>query len=105
MAVLTKDELLTSLKGILQDNTSDDALKILEDASDTITDLEEKTKDSTKWKEKFEQNDKEWRTKYTERFFSEQPTPETTPEPTPEPSIPMTFEDLFKAVTTLQDRY
>ena len=87
MAVLTKDELLTSLKWILQDNTSDDALKILEDASDTITDLEEKTKDSTKWKEKFEQNDKEWRTKYRDRFFKK---------PDDEKPKKREFSDLFK---------
>lgn len=98
MAVLTKDELLTSLKGILQDNTSDDALKILEDASDTITDLEEKTKDSTKWKEKYEQNDKEWRTKYRDRFFKKtDDNPDPVPEePDDEKPKKREFSDLFK---------
>ncbi len=98
MAVRTKEELLTSLKGILQDSTSDDALKILEDASDTITDLEEKTKDSTKWKEMYEQNDKEWRTKYRDRFFKKtdnepDPEPEETDDEKPKKRE---FSDLFK---------
>lgn len=98
MAVQTKEALLASLKGILGDNTSDEALKILEDASDTITDLEEKTKDSTKWKEKYEQNDKEWRTKYRERFFTKS---EDNPDPEPqsddeEKPKKLEFADLFK---------
>ena len=97
MAVLKKDELLTSLKGILGDNTSDESLKLLEDVSDTITDLEDRTKDSTKWKEKYEQNDKEWRTKYRERFFNK---PEDTDEPEPpsdddEKPKKLEFSDLF----------
>ena len=98
MAVLKKDELLASLKGILGDNSTDEALKFLEDASDTITDYEERTKDSTKWKEKYEQNDKEWRTKYRERFFAksdDKAEPDEGDEDDEKPKK-LEYSDLFK---------
>ena len=96
MAIRSKEEILDAFRGRMVEEPDDDTISFLEDITDTFSDLESRARDSTDWKSKYEENDKEWRTKYTERFFSEQPTPETTPEPTPEPSIPMTFEDLFK---------
>ena len=96
MAVLKKDELLASLKGILGDNTSDEALKLLEDASDTITDFENKTKDTTAWEEKYKKLDNDWRTKYRERFFSksenDEPDEPDIDEPKPKKRE---FSDLF----------
>ena len=96
MAVLKKDELLASLKGILGDNTSDEALKLLEDASDTITDFENKTKDTTAWEEKYNKLDNDWRTKYRERFFSksenDDPDEPDIDEPKPKKRE---FSDLF----------
>ena len=96
MAVLKKDELLTSLKGILGDNTSDESLKLLEDVSDTITDFENKTKDTTAWEEKYKKLDNDWRTKYRERFFSksenDEPDEPDIDEPKPKKRE---FSDLF----------
>ena len=71
MSIKTSEEILTSLKEILKDDTSDTALTILEDVSDTMNDLTEKSKgDGVDWKQKYEDNDKEWREKYRDRFFN-----------------------------------
>ena len=96
MAIRSKDEILESLKGRIGESTDDETIAFIEDITDTFTDLEDKAKgDGTDWKTMYEENDKAWRTKYTERFFSGEPKPEppTDPEPTP---APMTFDDLFK---------
>lgn len=71
MSIKTSEEILASLKEILKDDTSDTALAILEDVSDTMNDLSEKSKgDGVNWKQKYEDNDKEWREKYRDRFFN-----------------------------------
>ena len=65
--VRTKDELLASIK--------------------------DRFKDETDWKSKYEENDKQWREKYRDRFFNadgdgNKPLDE-------EPPKPMNFDDLF----------
>ena len=50
--------------------------------------------DGEDWKTKYEENDKEWRRKYTERFFSKGEDPEDPEDP--EEEEPKTFEDLFE---------
>ena len=71
MAKLTADEFMKSIKELLGDRDDDVALKLLEDAKDTIT--EDKNDYKAKYeavvKEK-EDLDKEWRKKYKERFYS-----------------------------------
>ena len=69
MAVRTREELLKIVRGDVKDNT-DDTLQLLEDVDGIFKDFAEKSKDETGWKAKFEENDKEWRTKYKERFMS-----------------------------------
>lgn len=96
--ILNKEELLNSIKSRLGDDTSDEALKFLEDVSDTISDYE--TKSSQDWKSKYEENDAEWRRKYKERFFEGTPVqPADVGEPdTPISAVedkPLTFEALF----------
>lgn len=97
MAVLKKEELLASLKGILGDNKSDEALKLLEDASDTIADYETKTKDTTNWEEKYKKLDDDWRTKYRERFFTKSDNNDEPDEPDIDEPKPKKreFSDLF----------
>lgn len=70
MAVLSHDDLLTAVKTLVGDRDDDETLNILGDITDTINDSED-------WKGKFEENDKMWRTKYKERFF----TPDETKVP------------------------
>ena len=71
MAKLTNKELIESFKKFIGDRTDDDAIKMLEDFTDTITD------DGEDWKSKYEQKEEElkmldesWRTKYKNRFYS-----------------------------------
>ena len=98
MAIKSKEEILNSINALVGENTDDNVLTIIEDVSDTFADFESKTKDATDWKQKYEQNDNEWRRKYKERFMSG-----TSNEPEVDNSIvaeeskptPMTFEDLF----------
>ena len=68
--VKTKEEILEAIKGKIGEDTSDETITLLEDISDTLNDYDTKTKDSTEWKTKYEENDKAWREKYTNRFFN-----------------------------------
>ena len=105
MAVRTKDEILNSLKEMFGNDNSDGTLSLLEDVSDTYDDMSSQIEKSGEWKNKYERNDKEWREKYKERFFSkpadnddallDPPTGANT-ESNTEPKKPMTFDDLFK---------
>lgn len=100
MAVKTRDEILESFKARLGENPDDESISFLEDFTDTLDDFEKRAKgDGTDWKSKYEENDANWRKKYTERFFSVEPEPEPKPEPKPEPDdTPRTFSDLFKEI-------
>lgn len=100
MAVKTKEEILESFKSRLGENTDDETISFLEDITDTLDDFEKRANgDGTDWKSKYEENDANWRKKYTERFFSGEPNPEPKPEPKPEPdNTPSTFSDLFKEI-------
>ena len=71
MARLKPDEFMSKLKTFIGDRTDDEAISFIEDCKDTITD------DKDDWKTKYdtlliekENLDKEWRKKYTDRFFS-----------------------------------
>ena len=100
MAVKTREEILESFKSRLGENTDDEIISFLEDITDTLDDFEKRANgDGTDWKSKYEENDENWRKKYTERFFSYEPNPEPNPEPKLEPdNTPMTFSDLFKEI-------
>lgn len=97
MAIRTKDEILESFKGIIGESTDDNTIAFLEDVTDTFSDLETRANgDGVDWKSMYEENDKEWRNKYTERFFSSEPKNEPENKEPEEPEKPMTFDDLFK---------
>lgn len=100
MAVKTREEILESFKTRLGENPDDESISFLEDVTDTLDDFEKRANgDGTDWKSKYEENDANWRKKYTERFFSVEPNPEPNPEPKPEPdNTPRTFSDLFKEI-------
>ena len=97
--IKSKEELIEEIRAVVGDDTSDNVIALIENVSDTITELE--TTDGEEWKQKFEENDKMWREKYISRF-TEGTTEEAT-EPT-EPTEPTaddeekekTFEDLFE---------
>lgn len=103
MAVRSKDEILELIRARVGDDVSDDALKIIEDVTDTLDDYETRVADSTDWKARYEQNDADWRKKYKDRFFNKGNDPEEDPErekEEEEEKEPVTFEDLF---TTEED--
>lgn len=96
MAVKSKEELLESIKGLLADDTSDESIALLEDITDSFDAQKSKT-ETEDWKKKYEENDREWRQKYRDRFFStgSEDVPQPKEEPEPDNS-PKRFEDLFK---------
>lgn len=70
MPRLSKEELFSRLTSFIGDNTSDEALSLLEDVGDTYTALEAAANgDGTDWKSKYESNDAAWRKKYYNRFM------------------------------------
>lgn len=93
MAVRTTDEILESIKTRVGDSTEDTDLEFLEDVADTLSDLRSKSEGQEDWKAKYEENDKQWREKYRDRFFEKKEEQEEEKE---EPETPKTFEDLFK---------
>lgn len=100
MAVKTREEILESFRTRLGENPDDESISFLEDVTDTLNDFEKRANgDGTDWKSKYEENDANWRKKYTERFLSDEPEPNPKPEPNPEPDdTPRTFSDLFKEI-------
>ena len=100
MAVKTREEILESLKTRLGEKPDDESISFLEDVTDTLNDFEKRANgDGTDWKSKYEENDANWRKKYTERFFSDEPEPNPNLNQKPEPDdTPKTFSDLFKEI-------
>lgn len=66
MAVVSTDDLMTAIRNYVGENNDDAALKLLEDATDTINSLS--STDGEDWKAKYEENDANWRKRYRERF-------------------------------------
>lgn len=97
---------MNKIKERVGEDSSDEALKFLEDMTDTFNDLHTKATTHNKktdedWKKEIEEVENKWRTKYRDRFFSgsnndddvdDMVMPEVK-KPTPEESV--TFDDLF----------
>ena len=94
MAVRTTQEIIDALKKSFGESPDDTQLAMLEDVSDTFTDLNEKSGED--WKTKYEENDKAWRKRYTDRF-SGKPGSDPIPPDDIEPQKPLTYESLFKS--------
>lgn len=96
--IKSKEELLATVSARFEGDTSDEAISLFEDLSDTLTDMETKANgDGTDWKAKYEENDAEWRKKYKERFFNTSGNEDGIEDGNggEEPPIKRTFEDLF----------
>lgn len=100
--VLSKEEFLSHIQGRIGEDTTDEALSFMEDMTDTYNDLATKANgDGVDWKAKYEENDKAWRDKYKERFFSGDVTSpaaaiDDQEEDVSEDSSPRTFDELFE---------
>ena len=96
MAIKTKDEILTALRDKFPDDASDEVISLIEDISDTYTDLETKAKgDGVDWKAKAQEIDEEWRKKYKDRFFSGKKDDEVEPDDEDPELKKYNYEDLF----------
>ena len=77
MAVLGKEDFFSKLKTLIGDNDDDNSLSLIEDFTDTYESLTNNTNNNENWEQKFKdmetkfnENDKAWRKKYKDRFFS-----------------------------------
>lgn len=87
MSVRTREELMNSLKDYLGDDTSDEALSLVQDISDTLGDSS--VQKVTDLQHQLEEQNKAWRKKYRDAFFS------GADEQEEEPEKPKSFMDLF----------
>lgn len=96
MAVRTREEIMTTIKERIGESTDDSDLAFLEDVTDTFNDYDNRISESGDWKNRYEENDREWRERYKERFFNDN-TPDPEPkDPDPdEHKTPKTYDDLF----------
>ena len=94
--VKSRDEILEIIRTRVGDDNSDETLSFIEDIADTMNDYESRLADSTNWKTRYEENDKEWRKKYKDRFFNEPVKDEEVIEEEITGETPKKFEDLFK---------
>ena len=94
MAVRTTQEIIDALKESFGESPDDTQLAMLEDVSDTFSDLNEKC--SEDWKTKYEENDKAWRKRYTDRFSGNDDSEQDQTTDDTESPKPLTYESLFK---------
>lgn len=92
MAVKTIDEIMTKVRERIGEDDSDEAIEFVEDISDTL----ESFSNAEDWKTKYEENDKKWREKYRDRFFTSKEEVEEDDIEEPEEKEKKKFEDLFE---------
>lgn len=96
--VKSKEELLASIKERLGEDSSDEAIALVEDITDTYDDMATRVTEAGDWKSRYEENDALWRQKYRDRFFNVpdgvdyQQEDEAEYEET---ETPKTFDELF----------
>lgn len=95
MAVKDRDSILAAVKQMIGDNTSDEAITLMEDITDTMSDYETKIADKTDWKAKYDEMDANWRRKYIERFSGKEIKDEQE-EQIKDDSEVRSFDELFK---------
>ena len=92
MAVKTVDEIMAKVRERMGEDDSDEAIGFIEDISDTL----ESFSNAEDWKTKYEENDKKWREKYRDRFFTSKEEVEEDDIEEPEEKEKKKFEDLFE---------
>ena len=99
MAVRTREEIITQVRARIGEQTDDETIAFLGDITDTLSDLETKANgDGIDWKAKYEENDSEWRKKYTERFYSSDQNTDINDNKSDDTPKPKTFAELFTTV-------
>lgn len=92
MAVKTVDEIMAKVRERIGEDDSDEAIGFIEDISDTLKSFS----NAEDWKTKYEENDKKWREKYRDRFFTSKEEVEEDDIEEPEEKEKKKFEDLFE---------
>lgn len=97
MAVKTRDEIMEAIRKRIGEDTSDEAISLLEDVTDTFADYETKVADKTDWKTKYDEMDASWRKKYMDRFSGKtgEEIKDEQEEQIKDDSEPRTFDELF----------
>lgn len=97
MAVKTRDEIMEAIRKRIGEDTSDEAISLMEDVTDTLEDYETKVADKTDWKTKYDEMDASWRKKYMDRFSGKtgEEVKEEQEEQIKDDSEPRTFDELF----------
>lgn len=97
MAVKTRDEIMEAIRKRIGEDTSDEAIALLEDVTDTFTDYETRVADKTDWKAKYDEMDANWRKKYMDRFSGKtgEEVKKEQEEQIKDDSEPRTFDELF----------
>lgn len=107
MAVLNRSEFLDRLHAAIGDEVTEETISLVEDFTDTYDDLEQRSSsgEADVWKQKYEENDKAWKTLYQNRFFSGAPASQAAvqldqlEETDVERAENIKVEDLFTPVT------
>lgn len=97
MAVKTRDEIMEAIRKRIGEDTSDEAISLLEDVTDTFADYETRVVDKTDWKTKYDEMDASWRKKYMDRFSGKtgEEVKDEQEEQIKDDSEPRTFDELF----------
>lgn len=98
MAIVSNEDLIQRITALIGESTTDENISLIEDVTDTLQDYTERAKDSTDWKEKYTENDREWRKRYTERFTNNdgQDDENSQYKDDSQESEKLTFDSLFK---------
>lgn len=97
MAIVSKEDIINRVSGLIGEANDDDSLALIEDVTDTLSDYETRLSDETDWKKRYEDNDAEWRKRYRERFTTGQEIVNETKEDVKRDGTMQTYEDLFES--------
>lgn len=70
MAVLSREEFFDALHSYLGEDSSDAAISLLENMTDTYEDMERRSGDSADWERRYNELDETWRRRYKHRFLT-----------------------------------
>lgn len=96
--IRSPEELIEDIRAQIGEDTSDEALALMENVTDTVNSLTSKTGED--WEQKYKDNDAAWRKRYRDRF-SGAVKQEDDEDFVPDESTlnkPKRFEDLFTFV-------
>lgn len=95
MAIVNRENLLERVRSLAGENSeSDEVISLFEDIDDTFQNFE--NNDNINWKEKYEENDKEWKRRYISRFNNDNDDDDDFKVIEEERSNTLTYENLFE---------